>query len=275
MTTVLDVGPRDRVAAACHAMNAAGGPVPVAALAASGHCSVRQLQRDFAEVLGVSPRQYGQAVRTDRARVLLRSSPTVLDAAFDAGYGSVRAFYEEAARRLGMPPSAYVAGAPSQLLLWSVTPSAVGDVIAVATPRGLAAVRIGSAADLEQQVRAEFPKAILERDDAAMADVMDALRQLCMGRPAPDLPLDVHGTAFQARVWQALREIPSGQTRSYAEVAEAIGSPHAVRAVASACASNRVAVAIPCHRVIRGDGSLAGYRWGLAVKESLLANERA
>ncbi|MHB1166693.1 MAG: methylated-DNA--[protein]-cysteine S-methyltransferase [Candidatus Nanopelagicales bacterium] len=274
MATALDTGSQDRVARACAAMNAAGGPVPAGALADSGHCSVRQLQRDFADVLGVSPRQYGQAVRTDRTRVLLRSSPSVLDAAFEAGYGSVRAFYEEAARRLGMPPSAYVAGAPSQLLLWAVTPSAVGDVIAVATPRGLAAARIGIAADLERQVRAEFPRATLDRDDAAMADVMAALRQLCLGRPAPDLPLDVHGTAFQARVWQALREIPSGQTRTYAEVADAIGSPLAVRAVARACATNRVAVAIPCHRVIRGDGGLAGYRWGLAVKASLLANEQ-
>lgn len=255
-------------------MTEAGGPVAVGDLAAALHCSGRQLQRDFSDVLGVSPRQFGQSVRTDRTRHLLRSSDTVLDAAFSAGYGSVRGFYQEAAQRLGMPPSDYSAGAPRQVLLWSVTTTAVGDVIAVASPRGLAAVRIGSAAELEAGVRAEFPNATLERDDAAMTDVMTALRALCAGDAAPDLPVDVRGTAFQARVWRALREIPAGQTRSYGEVAAAIGSPTSVRAVARACATNPVALAIPCHRVVRGDGSLAGYRWGLAVKESLLARER-
>lgn len=266
--------PRERVAHACAIMTDAGGPVPAVVLAAALHCSARQLQRDFAEVLGVSPLKFGQSVRTDRTRTLLRSSDTVLDAAFEAGYGSVRGFYQEAARRLGMLPSDYSAGAPRQLLLWSVTTTTVGDVIAVATPRGLAAVRIGSAPELEEGIRAEFPNARLERDDAAMSDVMTALRALCGGDAAPELPLDVRGTAFQARVWEALREIPAGQTRTYTQVAEAIGSPTSVRAVARACATNPVALAIPCHRVIRSDGSLAGYRWGLAVKESLLAKER-
>lgn len=256
-------------------MTAAGGPVPVSDLAEALHCSTRQLQRDFVEVLGISPRQFGQAVRTDRTRTALRSADSVLDAAFAAGYGSVRGFYEEAARRLGMTPSDYVAGAPEQVLLWSVASTQVGDVIAVATPRGLAAVRIGAEDDLVRQVREEFPQAILERDDDAMSDVMAALTALTLGRPADPLPIDVHGTAFQARVWSALQQIPVGQTRTYAQVADAIGSPTSVRAVARACATNRVALAVPCHRVIRSDGSLAGYRWGLAVKASLLASESA
>lgn len=267
--------PSLRVHAACAAMSAAGGPLPVAELAAIVHVTVRQMQRDFAEVLGVTPRQFGQAVRTDRTRTALRSADSVLDAAFSSGYGSVRAFYEEAARRLGMNPSDYLAGAPQQVLLWSVTATPVGDVIAVATPRGLAAVRIGREADLVREIEAEFPYATLERDDAAMADVMRALRALAAGGEAPELPVDVHGTAFQARVWGALREIPSGQTRTYAEVADAIGAPTSVRAVARACATNKLALAIPCHRVIRADGDLAGYRWGLAVKQSLLASESA
>jgi AraC family transcriptional regulator of adaptative response/methylated-DNA-[protein]-cysteine methyltransferase len=267
--------PRERVTVACELMSKAGGPVAVDQLAARTHCSARQLQRDFADVLGVTPRQFGQSVRTNRARHLLRSSDTVLDAAFAAGYGSVRGFYEEAAQRLGMPPSDYSAGAPRQVLLWSVASTDVGDVIAVATPVGLAAVRIGSAPDLEAGIRAEFPNATLERDDAAMVDVMNALRAICAGNSAPELPIDVHGTAFQARVWKALREIPAGQTRTYTQVAEAIGSPTSVRAVARACATNPVALAVPCHRVIRSDGSLAGYRWGLEVKESLLALEGA
>lgn len=256
-------------------MTEAGGPLPLPELAAQLGCSVRQLQRDFTEVLGISPRQFGQAVRTDRTRTALRSSDSVLDAAFAAGYGSVRGFYEEAARRLGMTPSDYVAGAPEQELLWSVTPTPVGDIVAVATPRGLAAVRIGRESELLGEIAAEFPKATLVRDDEAMVDVMRALGALATGRRAPELPVDVHGTAFQARVWSALREIPVGETRTYSQVAEAIGSPSSVRAVARACASNRVALAIPCHRVIRSDGSLAGYRWGLSVKQSLLACESA
>jgi AraC family transcriptional regulator, regulatory protein of adaptative response / methylated-DNA-[protein]-cysteine methyltransferase len=266
---------RSRVQAACAAMTAAGGPVPVDRLGALLHCSPRQVQRDFAEVLGISPRQFGQALRTDRTRTALRTADTVLDAAFAAGYGSVRGFYDEAARRLGMTPSDYVAGAPEQVLLWSITSTDVGDVIAVATPRGLAAVRIGEGDTLVREMQEEFPQATLERDDEAMRDVMAALRALTQGADAPELPVDVHGTAFQARVWGALRDIPAGETRTYTEVAQTIGSPTAVRAVARACATNRVALAIPCHRVVRSDGSLAGYRWGLSVKQALLASESA
>ena len=225
-------------------------------------------------MLGITPRQFGQAVRTERTRIALRSADSVLDAAFAAGYGSVWGFYEEAARRLGMTPSDYVAGAPEQVLLWSVTSTPVGDVIAVATPRGLE-VRSGAESKLVGQIEAEFPNASLERDDAAMIDVMRALRALTVGGPAPDLPVDVHGTVFQARVWRALQDIPAGETRSYSDVAAAIGAPTSVRAVARACATNKVALAIPCHRVLRTDGDLAGYRWGLAVKRSLLANESA
>jgi len=275
MTTTTLSTSRDRVRNACDLMNRAGGPVPVSELASSLHCSTRQLQRDFADVLGITPRQFGQALRTDRTKRALRASDSVLDAAFASGYGSVRAFYEEAARRLGMTPAEYLAGAPEQVMVWSVTRTDVGDVIAVATPRGLAAVRIGRERDLVRDVGAEFPKATLQRDDHAMSDVMAALRALCAGEQAPELPVDVHGTAFQARVWSALREIPAGQTRTYTQVASAIGSPTSVRAVARACATNPVALAIPCHRVIRSDGSLAGYRWGLAVKSSLLASEHA
>lgn len=256
-------------------MDDAGGPLVVADLAAGVGCTPRQLQRDFAEVLGISPRQFGQAVRTNRTREHLRTSDSVLDAAFDAGYGSVRAFYEEAARRLGMTPSEYAAGAPGLPLLWSCVRAPVGDIVAVAAPRGLAAVRIGDAKELEQEIGAEFIGASLVRDDAAMADVMSALALLADGRPTVDLPVDVTGTAFQARVWKALREIPAGQTRTYTEVAEEIGRPTSVRAVARACATNQVALVIPCHRVVRSDGSLAGYRWGLEVKQSLLARERA
>lgn len=263
---------RIRVERACAEMVAVGGPVAVGDLADLIPCSTRQLQRDFHDVLGVSPRQFGQAVRSERARQVLRESPTISDAVVQTGYGSVRAFYEEAARRLGMTPTDYSAGAPRQELLWSAAPTAVGDVVAVATPRGLASVRIGGG-DPRTQVEAEFPHAALRRDDVAMADVMRALVALAHGDVAPNLPVDVQGTAFQARVWAALREIPVGQTRTYTDVAESIGQPSAVRAVARACATNRVALAVPCHRVIRENGELAGYRWGLEVKAALLAAE--
>lgn len=255
-------------------MTAAGGPIPIADLAEDVGCTTRQLQRDFADVLGISPRQFGQAARTERSRISLRSRASVLDAIFDAGYGSVRAFYEETARRLGMAPRDYAAGGAGMPLLWSVSSSSIGDILAVASPRGLASVRIGSERELVTEMTTEYPSADLVRDDAAMSDVMSALRLLAEGRAAPDLPLDVRGTAFQARVWDALREIPAGQTRTYAQVADTIGQPASVRAVARACATNRVALAIPCHRVVRSDGSLAGYRWGLEVKASLLQSER-
>lgn len=249
--------------------------MPVQQLARAVGCSPRQLQRDFADVLDISPRQYGQAVRTERTRHALRESGSVLDGAFAAGYGSVRAFYEEAARRLGMTPSEYVAGAPAHVLLWSTTPTAIGDVVAVATARGLAAVQIGDTEEIVATLATQFHGATLRRDDVAMADVMRALRLLAAGETAATLPLDVQGTAFQARVWRALREIPHGQTRTYAQVAESIGAPTATRAVARACATNKVALAVPCHRVVRADGDLAGYRWGLAVKSALLEAESA
>ena len=264
--------PETRVHDSCRLMDESGGPLSVSHLADAVACSTRQLQRDFAEVLGISPRQYGQAVRTERTRVTLRSSDSVLDAAFDAGYGSVRAFYEEAAQRLGMTPSEYADGGAG-VLLWSTTTTVIGDVVAVATPRGIAAARIGATPAVLDELRAEFPAAELVRDDAAMADVMSALTRLAEGRPAPSLPVDVRGTAFQAQVWDALRQIPAGETRTYTQVADSLGRPSSVRAVARACATNRVALAIPCHRVIRSDGSLAGYRWGLEVKRSLLARE--
>jgi len=261
-----------RVARACASMNVAGGPVALADLASEA--SVRQLQRDFLDVLGISPRQYGQAVRADQARRALVDNDSVLDAVFDAGYGSVRAFYEGAAKRLGMTPAEYRAGAPGQVLLWSASMSEVGWVVAAVTERGVAAVRIGDVQALLDELRQEFPYAELEHDDAAMVDVMKALVALAAGQAANRLPLDVRGTAFQARVWAALREIPAGQTRTYTQVAEQIGDPSAVRAVARACATNPAALTVPCHRVIRGDGSLAGYRWGLEVKARLMESER-
>lgn len=255
-------------------MEDAGGPLPLAELGAMANCSPRQVQRDFS-LIGVTPMAYGRAVRTQVARGRLQAADSVSSALHDAGYGSVRAFYEEAGRRLGMAPSAYASHGSGMPLIWAITPSALGLVIAVASPAGLCAVRIGTERSaLVDEIRMEFKASALREDADAMHDVLIALRALALGGTAPELPIDVRGTAFQARVWQALRTIPSGQTRNYAQLADSIGSASSVRAVASACASNRVALVVPCHRVIRSDGSLAGYRWGLAVKAQLLEAER-
>ena len=268
-------------------MTKAEGPIPSKQLAELVGVSERQLQRDFNHVMGVGLREYGEAVRTEHAKRTLAGSSNVTDAIYEAGYGSVRAFYEEVGQRLGMTPSEYRQRSSSVELIWSTTPSAVGVIIAVATPKGLAAARIGTnEADLIEQIQHEFSGFALTRNDAAMRDVMAALRLLALGnqprheattgsstRSAPQLPIDVQGTAFQARVWQALMQIEEGDTKTYAEVAKELGQPTATRAVARACATNKVALAIPCHRVIRSDGSLAGYAWGLEVKQQLLASE--
>jgi AraC family transcriptional regulator of adaptative response/methylated-DNA-[protein]-cysteine methyltransferase len=266
----------ERVRKACAAMEDAGGPVEASVLAAAIPCSVRQLQRDFRDVTGTTPQAYGKAVRTQQARRSLKRTSRVTDAMFDAGYGSVRAFYEEAGRRLGMTPVEYAAGGGGRVLIWGVTPSAIGQIVAVASVDGLCAVKIGDdVAVLTAEVLSEFPNATVLRDDAAMRDVFAALRAIALGVSDVQVPTHVRATAFQARVWAALRRIPHGQTRTYSEVAEDIGSPSSVRAVARACAMNPVALVVPCHRVIRQDGSLAGYRWGLEVKEALLHNEQS
>jgi len=203
----------------------------------------------------------------------------VIDSVFDAAYGSKRGFYEEAGRRLGMPAREFVGGAPGHVLTWSVANVVIGEhqryVIAVASDNGLCAVRLGSDADeLLAEVIADFPKAELVRDDEQFIEVMAALALLARGQAVQNqLPVDVQGTAFQARVWQAIVDIPPGQTRSYAHIAQAIGSPNAVRAVGRACATNSVALVVPCHRVVKSDGSLSGYRWGIELKAALLRAE--
>jgi AraC family transcriptional regulator of adaptative response/methylated-DNA-[protein]-cysteine methyltransferase len=173
-----------------------------------------------------------------------------------------------------MTPSAYAAGGVNRELLWAITPSAVGHILAVASADGLCAVRIGmDVNELILGMQEEFAQAHLRRDDTAMSDVMAALRHIAIGIPAPDIPADVSGTAFQARVWAALRNIPAGETRSYQEVAAGIGNPRGMRAVAQACAANPIALVVPCHRVIRSSGELGGYYWGLVVKQTLLNAE--
>lgn len=239
--------------------------------------SPTHLQRAFKAALGLSPREYVKALRTERFKSEVRAGRSVTDALYEAGYGSGSRLYEDAGDRLGMTPGAYKRGGAGQVIRYTTGTSALGRLLVAATERGVCAVQLAdSDGALEKGLRHDYPRAELRRDEKALRPTLAAILAHLGGTiPALDLALDVTGTDFQGRVWHALQDIPSGETRSYAQVAQAVGRPRAVRAVARACASNRVALLIPCHRVVRGDGSSGGYRWGVGRKERLLAQERA
>jgi AraC family transcriptional regulator, regulatory protein of adaptative response / methylated-DNA-[protein]-cysteine methyltransferase len=246
------------------------------ALGAGVGLSPSHLLRLFKSLVGVTPRRYAEAVRSARFREGVRGGRSVAEATYEAGYGSSSRLYEDAAGRLGMTPAKYRRGGRGESIRFAVAESPLGPLLAAATDRGVCAVRLGDdAAGLERELRAEFAEAVVARDDAGLASELRALLDYLAGRlPHPDLPLDVRGTAFQKRVWDELRRIPRGATASYAEIARRIGRPSSVRAVARACAGNPVALVTPCHRVLRGDGQLAGFRWGVERKRELLALER-
>jgi AraC family transcriptional regulator of adaptative response/methylated-DNA-[protein]-cysteine methyltransferase len=232
------------------------------------------LQRLFKRATGLSPREYQSARRMQRVKQGLRKGDDVTTALYDAGFGSPSRLYEKSQQQLGMTPGAYRRGAAGVTVQYAIVPSSLGRMLVAATPRGLCAVRFGeSATELERELRAEFHGATLVRDEAALRPYVEPLLANLRGGATVDLPLDVRATAFQMKVWEKLREIPAGETRSYSEVAQSIGDPRAIRAVAHACASNPVALAVPCHRVVRSDGELAGYRWGLQRKKKLLKLE--
>src|SRR5262245_28796064 len=236
-------------------------PLPLAKLANEAGLSPKHFQRVFKRITGVSPRQYVDACRLDRLKAGLKQRRTVTMAMMEAGYGSSSRLYERAASQLGMTPRAYQRGGLKVRVLYTLADCPLGRLLLAATERGVCAVSIGDRdRDLEKFLRREFPAATLERDDEVLRTWLEALlAHLAGAQPHLDLPLDVRATAFQRRVWEELCRIPYGETRSYQEVAAAIGQPTAVRAVARACATNPVAVVIPCHRVIRSDGSLGGY----------------
>ena len=239
-----------------------------------------RLRRLFREIVGVTPRQYVEVSRFDRLKRGLREGEPVTRAIYDAGFGSSSRVYEQASEQLGMTPSAYRDRGKGLEISFAVAKTVVGQMLVAATDRGLCSVQLGDEAEaLRAQLRDEFPAAELdEKRDARqrLGPWVAALQRHLEGRePHLDLPLDIRATSFQLQVWRALRAIPYGETRTYAEVARSIGKPKAVRAVASACAANRTALAIPCHRVIRSDGGLGGYRWGVDRKEALLTTERA
>ncbi len=247
-------------------------------LADEAQLSPSRLQRVFKSVFGVSPKAYQDAARQRRLKAALHDGRSVTDAVFDAGYGSMNRVQGEAARSIGMTPSAYRAKGANERISWAYRHSELGPLVMAATDRGVCFVQFGENKDaLVEQLQAEFPAATLIRSTAgaALDDWMEALdTHLRDHAPRPELPLDLRGTAFQVLVWRFLLSVKDGEVVSYTEVAHGIGKPRAVRAVASACGANRVAVLVPCHRVLRSDGDLAGYRWGLARKRALLDGER-
>jgi len=261
---------------AARVLDTAGGVPSLAEVARRVGCSPSHLQRVFRRVTGISPRSYAEARRNSRLRAGLRSGATVSRALYDAGYGSSSRVYEGGGT-LGMRPGTYRAGGEGERLFYATAETPLGRVLAAKTQRGLCFVCLER--DDRRAVDAltrEFPKAELVRDDGLVGPVLTGVVGRIAGDlPAPDLPLDVRGTAFQRQVWEALLAIPLGETITYAELARRIGRPTAIRAVASACAANHLAVVVPCHRVVRSDGGLGGYRWGLERKCGLLSRERS
>lgn len=240
--------------------------------------SPSHMQRVFKKVLGISPREFAEATRLERFKLAVRAGGNVAEALYEAGFGSSRGLYETAKPRLGMTPASYGKGGKGADITYALERTDLGYLLLAATRHGVC--KIALADDKSQplsELEQEFPRAQIRRDDGALAELTGVLRRQLQepGTPAAQLPLDVRATAFQAKVWNFLRTIPAGETRSYGEIAAALDTPTGARAVARACASNPAAVTVPCHRVIGAGGDLRGYRWGLERKRQLLARERA
>jgi AraC family transcriptional regulator, regulatory protein of adaptative response / methylated-DNA-[protein]-cysteine methyltransferase len=265
------------VAKVCRMIEAAEEPPPLDALARSAGLSAHHFHRMFKAVTGVTPRAYAAAHRADRLRQGLDGGGSVTEAIYDAGFNSAGRFYEQSDALLGMTPGRYRAGGAGAEIRFAVGQSSLGAILVAQSDKGVCAILMDDDPDaLVRDLQDRFPKAALiggdEAFEAMVARVVGLVEQPGLGL---DLPLDVRGTAFQQRVWQALRAIPAGTTATYRDIAETIGQPRAVRAVAGACAANALAIAIPCHRVVRNDGSLSGYRWGVERKAALIAREAA
>jgi AraC family transcriptional regulator, regulatory protein of adaptative response / methylated-DNA-[protein]-cysteine methyltransferase len=267
----------EAVARACRLIEQADEPPSLDELSQAAGVSRFHFHRMFKEIVGVTPKAYAAAQRRARVQSELRAAPNVTAAIYGAGYNASSRFYENVDAKLGMKPSAYRNGGQDSVIRFAVGACSLGSILVAASDKGVCAIQLGDDPDaLVCDLQDRFPKAQLIGADPdfeqLVARVVGFVEAPALGL---DLPLDVRGTAFQQRVWQALREIPAGVTASYAEIARRIGEPKAVRAVAQACASNQIAVAIPCHRVVRNDGALSGYRWGVERKRALLERELA
>ena len=253
-----------------------GSRLTLAELGAVVNVSPNHLQRMFKRAMGISPRQYIAARRADDLKARLKAGDDVTTAIYDAGYSSSSRVYEQSDAQLGMTPAAYRKGGEGMHIRYTITNCPLGNLLVGATTRGICVVRLGDNAEiLSQELYADYPAADIMADEGDLNEWVTALLDHLHGDlPHLELPLDVRATAFQWRVWEALQAIPYGETRSYSQIAAAIGDPKAARAVAGACARNQVAVVIPCHRVVREDGDLGGYRWGVARKAALLETEK-
>ena len=266
------------VAEACRRIEAAESPPTLEELARQAGLSPFHFHRLFKAATGLTPKAYAQARRANAVRGrLAQPRARVTEAIFDAGYNASSRFYEDAQGMLGMTPSQYRAGGRDARIRFAIGECALGAILVAMSERGVCAISLGDDPEaLLRELQDRFPRADLQGGEAGferlVAQVVALVEQPGIGH---QLPLDVRGTAFQQRVWQALRQVPPGATVSYAQLAEAIGAPKAVRAVARACAANTLAVAIPCHRVVRSDGAPSGYRWGVERKRALLAREAA
>lgn len=265
------------VQSVCRALDADDGEtLKLAELATRFDISVFHLQRTFKRVMGISPRQYSTARKFSNFKALVRQGESVTHSLYESGFSSSSRLYEQAAEELGMTPATYSRGGRGVSINYTIVASPLGRLLVAVTDRGVCAVRMGDTdADLEQDLQTEFAQAQIKRNDSALREPVEAiLSHLSSSEPRLDLPLDIRATAFQRQVWEQLRAIPYGETASYGDVAKALGKPRAVRAVGRACATNPVALIIPCHRVVREDKSLGGYRWGLDRKKKLLEQEQ-
>ncbi len=249
----------------------------LSALAVQVNSSPAQLRRAFRRATGVSPKEFEQAFRLTRFKQMLRDGRSVTEALYASGYGSSSRLYEKTNVHLGMTPASYRKGGEGMQISYTIANTSLGKVLVASTERGVSAVYLGeNERHLAEELRKEYPKAeIVRTADSHENWMKEIVRRVEGSAPSVELPLDVQATAFQRRVWQELQRIPRGATRTYTQVAKSLGKPRSVRAVARACATNPVSIVVPCHRVIRSDGALAGYRWGLSRKEKLLQREAA
>ncbi|MCZ6664496.1 MAG: bifunctional DNA-binding transcriptional regulator/O6-methylguanine-DNA methyltransferase Ada [Gammaproteobacteria bacterium] len=266
------------VAVACRTMESADEPTRLAALAASAGLSPHHFHRIFKRIAGVTPKAYADAHRQQKIQDSLTAGSGVTEGLYAAGFNSSGRFYGVSAELLGMKPSAYRDGGHDEVIWHAVGACSLGTVLVAATPSGVCAILLGDDADsLVEELETRFPRATLSEPEPGFTDLVERVVAFVdnpSGTGNLGLPLDIRGTAFQRRVWEALQKIPAGKTASYKDIAVRIGSPKAVRAVAQACRSNALALAIPCHRVVRSDGGLSGYRWGIDRKRQLLSQER-
>ncbi|PHM08844.1 bifunctional DNA-binding transcriptional regulator/O6-methylguanine-DNA methyltransferase Ada [Nostoc sp. 'Peltigera malacea cyanobiont' DB3992] len=265
-----------KILAVCRYIEAQVDHIPtLSELCSQVEMSPSYLQRIFKQIIGVSPFQYADALRSQRLKQRLQSGEEIADAVYDTGYGSSSQLYEKAPKQLGMTPKTYQQAGKTISIVYAIAPCSLGYLLVATTEKGICAVKLGDEADkLEDILNQEFHQAQIVRDDHTQKDWIQAILDFIAGDATHlDLPLDIRGTAFQKQVWQALQKIPYSETRTYADIARNLAKPQAVRAVGNACGANPIALIVPCHRVLRSDGSLGGYHWGIERKQKLLTQE--